>query len=126
MIIDVYDDVCVCMYVYLTCVFLYVKSKSFKAHPSLLLCLLFLTSFWLNLGRHHQHGRWQARIGRVAGNKDLYLGTFSKFLPCPFFFKFMHMFEGCSSLFLCIILFIFYGQHSSNPRINYFLSKKLH
>nr|GEW37999.1 AP2-like ethylene-responsive transcription factor BBM [Tanacetum cinerariifolium] len=25
---------------------------------------------------HHQHGRWQARIGRVAGNKDLYLGTF--------------------------------------------------
>lgn len=30
--------------------------------------------------RHHQHGRWQARIGRVAGNKDLYLGTYSKFL----------------------------------------------
>lgn len=30
------------------------------------------------LYRHHQHGRWQARIGRVAGNKDLYLGTFSK------------------------------------------------
>ena len=28
--------------------------------------------------RHHQHGRWQSRIGRVAGNKDLYLGTFSK------------------------------------------------
>jgi len=28
--------------------------------------------------RHHQHGRWQARIGRVAGNKDLYLGTFGK------------------------------------------------
>nr|CAE02944.3 OSJNBa0014K14.16 [Oryza sativa Japonica Group] len=27
--------------------------------------------------RHHQHGRWQARIGRVAGNKDIYLGTFS-------------------------------------------------
>ncbi|XP_047159102.1 AP2-like ethylene-responsive transcription factor AIL1 isoform X1 [Vigna umbellata] len=27
--------------------------------------------------KHHQHGRWQARIGRVAGNKDLYLGTFS-------------------------------------------------
>lgn len=31
--------------------------------------------FW---DRHHQHGRWQARIGRVAGNKDLYLGTFSE------------------------------------------------
>ncbi|KAF4391123.1 hypothetical protein F8388_009545 [Cannabis sativa] len=30
-----------------------------------------------SLRRHHQHGRWQARIGRVAGNKDLYLGTFS-------------------------------------------------
>jgi len=29
--------------------------------------------------RHHQHGRWQARIGRVAGNKDLYLGTFSEY-----------------------------------------------
>ncbi|KAJ1418590.1 DNA-binding domain superfamily [Sesbania bispinosa] len=27
--------------------------------------------------RHQQHGRWQARIGKVAGNKDLYLGTFS-------------------------------------------------
>ncbi|RLM79318.1 hypothetical protein C2845_PM12G11800 [Panicum miliaceum] len=39
--------------------------------------------------RHHQHGRWQARIGRVAGNKDLYLGTFSKlqlsFLPFVLF-----------------------------------------
>lgn len=35
--------------------------------------------------RHHQHGRWQARIGRVAGNKDLYLGTFSK-SPNPFRF----------------------------------------
>ena len=34
--------------------------------------------------RHHQHGRWQARIGRVAGNKDLYLGTFSKYQRCFF------------------------------------------
>ncbi|KAG0515444.1 hypothetical protein BDA96_10G279400 [Sorghum bicolor] len=33
--------------------------------------------FIASLRRHHQHGRWQARIGRVAGNKDLYLGTFS-------------------------------------------------
>jgi hypothetical protein len=31
--------------------------------------------------RHHQHGRWQARIGRVSGNKDLYLGTFSMQTP---------------------------------------------
>lgn len=36
--------------------------------------------FCCNFSRHHQHGRWQARIGRVAGNKDLYLGTFSEFL----------------------------------------------
>jgi hypothetical protein len=35
-------------------------------------CIFFMSD------RHHQHGRWQARIGRVAGNKDLYLGTFSK------------------------------------------------
>ena len=27
--------------------------------------------------RHHQHGRWEARIGRVLGNKYLYLGTFT-------------------------------------------------
>ncbi|XP_052191337.1 AP2-like ethylene-responsive transcription factor ANT [Diospyros lotus] len=34
-------------------------------------------SMYRGVTRHHQHGRWQARIGRVAGNKDLYLGTFS-------------------------------------------------
>ncbi|KAF3780669.1 AP2-like ethylene-responsive transcription factor [Nymphaea thermarum] len=38
-------------------------------------------SEFYTLGDQHepepQHGRWQARIGRVAGNKDLYLGTFS-------------------------------------------------
>ncbi|KAH7560550.1 hypothetical protein JRO89_XS10G0042100 [Xanthoceras sorbifolium] len=33
-------------------------------------------SMYRGVTRHHQHGRWQARIGRVAGNKDLYLGTF--------------------------------------------------
>ena len=26
--------------------------------------------------RHHQHGKWEARIGRVDGSKYLYLGTF--------------------------------------------------
>uniref|UniRef100_A0A453G4E9 AP2/ERF domain-containing protein n=1 Tax=Aegilops tauschii subsp. strangulata TaxID=200361 RepID=A0A453G4E9_AEGTS len=36
-------------------------------------------SIYRGVTRHHQHGRWQARIGRVAGNKDLYLGTFSKY-----------------------------------------------
>nr|WAK85947.1 transcription factor AP7 [Nothapodytes nimmoniana] len=35
------------------------------------------SSVYRGVTRHHQHGRWQARIGRVAGNKDLYLGTFS-------------------------------------------------
>ncbi|MQL83839.1 hypothetical protein Taro_016341 [Colocasia esculenta] len=34
-------------------------------------------SVYRGVTRHHQHGRWQARIGRVAGNKDLYLGTFT-------------------------------------------------
>ncbi|MED6217692.1 hypothetical protein PIB30_020148 [Stylosanthes scabra] len=29
------------------------------------------------LRRHHQNGRWEARIGRVFGNKYLYLGTYS-------------------------------------------------
>ncbi|MCL7045019.1 hypothetical protein MKW94_011190, partial [Papaver nudicaule] len=27
--------------------------------------------------RHHHNGRWEARIGRVLGNKYLYLGTYS-------------------------------------------------
>ncbi|XVF61402.1 hypothetical protein PTKIN_Ptkin08bG0126800 [Pterospermum kingtungense] len=36
-------------------------------------------SMYRGVTRHHQHGRWQARIGRVSGNKDLYLGTFSEF-----------------------------------------------
>ncbi|MBA0760983.1 hypothetical protein Gotri_023692, partial [Gossypium trilobum] len=35
-------------------------------------------SIYRGVTRHHQQGRWQARIGRVAGNKDLYLGTFGK------------------------------------------------
>jgi hypothetical protein len=39
--------------------------------------------------RHHQHGRWQARIGRVSGNKDLYLGTFSTHPSTPIFFNFL-------------------------------------
>ncbi|XP_044984999.1 AP2-like ethylene-responsive transcription factor CRL5 isoform X2 [Hordeum vulgare subsp. vulgare] len=34
-------------------------------------------SMYRGVTRHHQQGRWQARIGRVSGNKDLYLGTFS-------------------------------------------------
>ncbi|PWZ58604.1 AP2-like ethylene-responsive transcription factor AIL5 [Zea mays] len=34
-------------------------------------------SIYRGVTKHHQHGRWQARIGRVAGNKDLYLGTFA-------------------------------------------------
>ncbi|GJV67236.1 ribonuclease H-like domain-containing protein [Tanacetum coccineum] len=34
-------------------------------------------SIYRGVTRHHQQGRWQARIGRVTGNKDLYLGTFA-------------------------------------------------
>ncbi|CAK8561786.1 unnamed protein product [Lathyrus sativus] len=34
------------------------------------------TSKYRGVTRHHYHGKWQARIGRVSGNKDLYLGTF--------------------------------------------------
>ncbi|RLM85185.1 hypothetical protein C2845_PM04G02290 [Panicum miliaceum] len=34
-------------------------------------------SMYRGVTRHHQHRRWQARIGRVSGNKDLYLGTFT-------------------------------------------------
>ncbi|XP_022843373.1 AP2-like ethylene-responsive transcription factor At1g16060 [Olea europaea var. sylvestris] len=30
-----------------------------------------------NKCRHHHNGRWEARIGRVFGNKYLYLGTYS-------------------------------------------------
>ncbi|KAH9293348.1 hypothetical protein KI387_041444 [Taxus chinensis] len=28
-------------------------------------------------GRHHDKGKWQARIGRINGNKDVYLGSYS-------------------------------------------------
>ncbi|AQK57145.1 WRI1 transcription factor2 [Zea mays] len=34
---------------------------------------MFLLLPW---SRHHHNGRWEARIGRVLGNKYLYLGTF--------------------------------------------------
>lgn len=42
--------------------------------------VLVLPSFngWLSSYRHHHNGRWEARIGRIYGNKYLYLGTFSK------------------------------------------------
>lgn len=35
--------------------------------------------------RHHHNGRWEARIGRVFGNKYLYLGTYGKPLLRNFF-----------------------------------------
>ncbi|PKA65119.1 Ethylene-responsive transcription factor WRI1 [Apostasia shenzhenica] len=34
-------------------------------------------SKYRGVARHHHNGRWEARIGRVYGNKYLYLGTFS-------------------------------------------------
>ncbi|MBA0636104.1 hypothetical protein Godav_029977 [Gossypium davidsonii] len=36
-------------------------------------------SKYRGVARHHNNGRWEARIGRVFGNKYLYLGTYSKF-----------------------------------------------
>ncbi|KAG8089194.1 hypothetical protein GUJ93_ZPchr0011g26877 [Zizania palustris] len=33
-------------------------------------------SKYRGVARHHHNGRWEARIGRVLGNKYLYLGTF--------------------------------------------------
>ncbi|XP_047951682.1 ethylene-responsive transcription factor WRI1-like [Salvia hispanica] len=35
-------------------------------------------SKYRGVARHHHNGRWEARIGRVCGNKYLYLGTYSK------------------------------------------------
>ncbi|KAA3454178.1 ethylene-responsive transcription factor WRI1-like isoform X1 [Gossypium australe] len=37
-------------------------------------------SKYRGVARHHHNGRWEARIGRVFGNKYLYLGTYSKLL----------------------------------------------
>ncbi|KAF2302411.1 hypothetical protein GH714_036220 [Hevea brasiliensis] len=34
-------------------------------------------SKYRGVARHHHNGRWEARIGRVLGNKCLYLGTYS-------------------------------------------------
>ncbi|CAN6700659.1 unnamed protein product [Malus baccata var. baccata] len=34
-------------------------------------------SKYRGVARHHQNGRWEARIGRVYGNKYLYLGTYA-------------------------------------------------
>lgn len=34
-------------------------------------------SKYRGVAKHHQNGRWEARIGRVYGNKYLYLGTFN-------------------------------------------------
>ncbi|GMJ09325.1 hypothetical protein HRI_004601700 [Hibiscus trionum] len=34
-------------------------------------------SKYRGVARHHNNGRWEARIGRIFGNKYLYLGTYS-------------------------------------------------
>ncbi|CAH9068098.1 unnamed protein product [Cuscuta europaea] len=34
-------------------------------------------SKYRGVARHHHNGRWEARIGRVQGNKYMYLGTFN-------------------------------------------------
>ncbi|KAE8684758.1 AP2-like ethylene-responsive transcription factor [Hibiscus syriacus] len=35
-------------------------------------------SKYRGVARHHHNGKWEARIGRVFGNKYLYLGTYGK------------------------------------------------
>ncbi|KAM3240123.1 hypothetical protein ACQJBY_053671 [Aegilops geniculata] len=37
-------------------------------------------SKYRGVARHHHNGKWEARIGRVFGNKYLYLGTYGKLL----------------------------------------------
>ena len=34
-------------------------------------------SKYRGVARHHHNGKWEARIGRVFGNKYLYLGTYA-------------------------------------------------
>lgn len=48
-------------------VFVYRKSSGFSRG----------VSKYRGVARHHHNGRWEARIGRVFGNKYLYLGTYS-------------------------------------------------
>lgn len=40
-------------------------------------------SKYRGVAKHHQNGRWEARIGRVFGNKYLYLGTYGERTPLP-------------------------------------------
>jgi hypothetical protein len=66
-------------------------------------------SMYRGVTRHHQHGRWQARIGRVSGNKDLYLGTFSMLLnmhglTLPWFI-----------LFISVLMVISWMIYSTTP-----------
>ena len=52
----------------------------------IVICILYAKALNISLDktcRHHHNGRWEARIGRVFGNKYLYLGTYSKFLYFP-------------------------------------------
>ncbi|XP_065629928.1 AP2-like ethylene-responsive transcription factor At1g16060 [Quercus suber] len=43
-------------------------------------------SKYRGVARHHNNGRWEARIGRVFGNKYLNLGTYSKLhITYPYF-----------------------------------------
>jgi AP2-like factor (ANT lineage) len=43
-------------------------------------------SKYRGVAKHHHNGRWEARIGRVFGNKYLYLGTYGNFLKTFLFF----------------------------------------
>lgn len=71
--------------------------------------------------RHHHNGRWEARIGRVLGNKYLYLGTYSKYFSplrssnhseielhlCRFFLPLSLSLSFFSFLILILILVFF-------------------
>ncbi|XP_010550826.1 PREDICTED: ethylene-responsive transcription factor WRI1-like [Tarenaya hassleriana] len=47
-------------------------------------------SKYRGVARHHHNGRWEARIGRVFGNKYLYLGTYSTYPSPPNFPLILH------------------------------------
>ncbi|OEL16589.1 AP2-like ethylene-responsive transcription factor ANT, partial [Dichanthelium oligosanthes] len=66
-------------------------------------------SMYRGVTRHHQHGRWQARIGRVSGNKDLYLGTFS--MKCSSILLFIP--SCCSIIDLCIFCISIHSSTAS-------------
>ena len=103
-ICTLYESICMCVYIY---IYIYTKfSRWHKMYGGSILCIKYTVGsfniyicLWLSklqlqpvsflkhgflllsMGRHHHNGRWEARIGRVFGNKYLYLGTYG--IPPP-------------------------------------------